>query len=199
MRIALAKLLLARPNLLLMDEPTNHLDLPARNWLEEYLADYPGAVVLVSHDRFFLDATVKRITEVGLKTLTDYHGNYSHYVVEHEARMERLEGRLAAPDRGDREGRGLHQPVPLQGHQGQAGPEPHQAARQGRADRDPARSGRRSASAFPRPPDPGASSSRPGACARPTARTSSCGGVDLMIERGDRIALVGPTGPASRP
>ncbi len=90
MRIALAKLLLARPNLLLMDEPTNHLDLPARNWLEEYLADYPGSVVLVSHDRYFLDATVKRITEVGLKTLTDYHGNYSHYVVEHQARMDRL-------------------------------------------------------------------------------------------------------------
>jgi ATP-binding cassette subfamily F protein 3 len=90
MRIALAKLLLARPNLLLMDEPTNHLDLPARNWLEEYLADYPGSVVLVSHDRYFLDATVKRITEVGLRTLTDYHGNYSKYLVEHEARMERL-------------------------------------------------------------------------------------------------------------
>ena len=90
MRIALAKILLARPNLLLMDEPTNHLDLPARNWLEEYLADYPGSVVLVSHDRYFLDSTVKRITEVGLKTLTDYHGNYSKYVVEHEARMENL-------------------------------------------------------------------------------------------------------------
>ncbi|HXK10930.1 MAG TPA: ABC-F family ATP-binding cassette domain-containing protein [Vicinamibacteria bacterium] len=90
MRIALAKLLLARPNLLLMDEPTNHLDLPARNWLEEYLADYPGSVVLVSHDRYFLDATVRRITEVGLKTLTDYHGNYSHYATEHTARMERL-------------------------------------------------------------------------------------------------------------
>ena len=90
MRIALAKLLLARPNLLLMDEPTNHLDLPARNWLEEYLADYPGSVVLVSHDRYFLDATVKRITQVGLRTLTDYHGNYSHYLVEHEARMARL-------------------------------------------------------------------------------------------------------------
>jgi ATP-binding cassette subfamily F protein 3 len=90
MRIALAKLLLAQPNLLLMDEPTNHLDLPARNWLEEYLADYPGSVVLVSHDRYFLDATVKRITEVGLKTLTDYHGNYTYYLVEHTARMERL-------------------------------------------------------------------------------------------------------------
>ena len=90
MRIALAKLLLARPNLLLMDEPTNHLDLPARNWLEEYVEDYPGSVVLVSHDRYFLDATVKRITEVGLRTLTDYHGNYSKYLVEHAAAMERL-------------------------------------------------------------------------------------------------------------
>src|SRR5207245_10231414 len=65
MRIALAKLLLARPNLLLMDEPTNHLDLPARNWLEEHLQDYPGSVVLVSHDRYFLDAPVARIPEVG--------------------------------------------------------------------------------------------------------------------------------------
>jgi ATP-binding cassette subfamily F protein 3 len=90
MRIALAKLLLARPNLLLMDEPTNHLDLPARNWLEEYLSDYPGSVILVSHDRYFLDTTVKRITQLGLKTLTDYHGNYSSYLVEHAARMERL-------------------------------------------------------------------------------------------------------------
>jgi ATP-binding cassette subfamily F protein 3 len=90
MRIALAKLLLARPNLLLLDEPTNHLDLPARNWLEEYLQDYPGSVVLVSHDRYFLDATVKRITQVELRTLTDYHGNYTHYLVEHAARMERL-------------------------------------------------------------------------------------------------------------
>jgi ATP-binding cassette subfamily F protein 3 len=90
MRIALAKLLLARPNLLLMDEPTNHLDLPARNWLEEYLGEYPGSVVLVSHDRYFLDSTVKRITEVGLRTLTDYHGNYSKYLVEHRAAMERL-------------------------------------------------------------------------------------------------------------
>jgi ATP-binding cassette subfamily F protein 3 len=90
MRIALAKLLLARPNLLLMDEPTNHLDLPARNWLEDYLHDYPGSVVLVSHDRYFLDSTVKRITQVELRTLTDYHGNYAKYLVEHAARMERL-------------------------------------------------------------------------------------------------------------
>src|SRR3954471_6471020 len=90
MRIALAKLLLTRPGLLLLDEPTNHLDLEARNWLEDYLADYPHAVILVSHDRFFLDAVVTRITEIGLRRLTDYTGNYSDYLVEREARMERL-------------------------------------------------------------------------------------------------------------
>jgi ATP-binding cassette subfamily F protein 3 len=90
MRIALAKLLLTRPGLLLLDEPTNHLDLEARNWLEEYLSAYPHAVILVSHDRFFLDAVVTRITEIGLRKLTDYAGNYSDYLVEREARMERL-------------------------------------------------------------------------------------------------------------
>ena len=90
MRIALAKLLLGRPGLLLLDEPTNHLDLDARNWLEEYLADYPHAVILVSHDRFFLDAVVTRITDIGLRKLTDYVGNYSDYLRERDARMERL-------------------------------------------------------------------------------------------------------------
>jgi ATP-binding cassette subfamily F protein 3 len=90
MRIALARLLLGRPGLLLLDEPTNHLDLDARNWLEEYLTEYPHAVILVSHDRFFLDAVVTRITEIGMRTLTDYVGNYSAYIAERDARMERL-------------------------------------------------------------------------------------------------------------
>jgi ATP-binding cassette, subfamily F, member 3 len=90
MRIALAKLLLGRPGLLLLDEPTNHLDLDARNWLEEYLSEYPHAVILVSHDRFFLDAVVTRITDLGLRTLTDYHGNYSTFLKTREERMERL-------------------------------------------------------------------------------------------------------------
>jgi ATP-binding cassette subfamily F protein 3 len=90
MRIALAKLLLGRPNLLLLDEPTNHLDLEARNWLEEYLGAYPYAVILVSHDRYFLDSVVTRITDVHLRKLTDYVGNYSKYVELRDAMLERL-------------------------------------------------------------------------------------------------------------
>ena len=90
MRIALAKLLLGRPNLLLLDEPTNHLDLEARNWLEEYLSAYPYAVILVSHDRYFLDTVVTRITDLNLRKLTDYVGNYSTYVDQRDAMLERL-------------------------------------------------------------------------------------------------------------
>src|SRR5476649_1089366 len=90
MRIALAKLLLGQPNLLLLDEPTNHLDLEARNWLEEYLNAYPYAVILVSHDRFFIDAVVTRIADLTLRTLTDYHTNYSGYLAEHHERIEAM-------------------------------------------------------------------------------------------------------------
>src|SRR5256714_4208211 len=90
MRIALAKLLIGQPNLLLLDEPTTHLDLEARNWLETYLNEYPHAVILVSHDRFFLDSVVTRIADLTLRTLTDYHTNYSGYLVEHHERIEAL-------------------------------------------------------------------------------------------------------------
>ena len=98
MRIALAKLLLRRPRLLLMDEPTNHLDLEARNWLEEFLVAYPHAVVLVSHDRFFLDSVVTAISEIALRTLTTYPGSYSAYVVEHDARLENLRKQKSRQD-----------------------------------------------------------------------------------------------------
>jgi len=91
MRIALAKLLLQKPNLLLLDEPTNHLDLEARNWLEEYLHNYPSAFVLISHDRYFLDVTVDRIVEIWNKKLHTYVGNYDQYLAAKTARKEQLE------------------------------------------------------------------------------------------------------------
>jgi ATP-binding cassette subfamily F protein 3 len=90
MRIALAKLLLQQPNLLLLDEPTNHLDLEARNWLEDYLQNYPNALVLVSHDRYFLDATVRRILEIRNRGVHFYKGNYTEFVRQREERLAQL-------------------------------------------------------------------------------------------------------------
>jgi ATP-binding cassette, subfamily F, member 3 len=91
MRIALAKLLLEQPNLLLLDEPTNHLDLEARNWLEEYLSGYPHAVVLISHDRYFLDVTVKKTAEIWNKQIHFYSGNYEKFLEQKQQRKEQLE------------------------------------------------------------------------------------------------------------
>ncbi|OFW34090.1 MAG: ABC transporter ATP-binding protein [Acidobacteria bacterium RIFCSPLOWO2_12_FULL_60_22] len=91
MRVALAKLLLIKPNLLLLDEPTNHLDLEARNWLEQYLQDYPFAYVLVSHDRYFLDATVNKILEIWNRRAYVYSGNYERYLTQKSERSAQLE------------------------------------------------------------------------------------------------------------
>src|SRR6266700_4425175 len=91
MRIALDKLLLAKPNLLLLDEPTNHLDLETRNWLEDYLKDYPHAYVLISHDRYFLDVTVRHIAEIWNKRVHFYSGNYEKFLLQKEERRSQLE------------------------------------------------------------------------------------------------------------
>jgi ATP-binding cassette, subfamily F, member 3 len=91
MRIALARLLLQKPNLLLLDEPTNHLDLESRNWLEDYLSSYPFAFVLISHDRYFLDVTVNRIIEIWNKKIWTYTGNYEKYLSQKTQREEQLE------------------------------------------------------------------------------------------------------------
>ena len=90
MRIALAKLLLQKPSLLLLDEPTNHLDLESRNWLENYLHDYPNAYILISHDRYFLDVTVNKTIELWNKRMHTYHGNYEKYVAQKEERRTQL-------------------------------------------------------------------------------------------------------------
>jgi ATP-binding cassette subfamily F protein 3 len=96
MRLALAKLLLQKPNLLLLDEPTNHLDLQARNWLEEYLKAYPYALVLVSHDRYFLDACTERVVEIRNRSVHFYKGNYSDFLRQREERLIQLKAAYEA-------------------------------------------------------------------------------------------------------
>ena len=93
MRIELAKLLLRRPNVFLLDEPTNHLDIESIQWLEGYLRDYNGSVVLISHDRVFLDNVTNRTIEISLGRIYDYKASYSRYV---ELRRERREQQMAA-------------------------------------------------------------------------------------------------------
>lgn len=88
MRVMLAKLLLENPSLLMLDEPTNHLDLPSIEWVENYLRNYPGAVIVVSHDRQFLDNVITKTIEVANRQLTTYEGNYSFYLKEKEMREE---------------------------------------------------------------------------------------------------------------
>jgi ATP-binding cassette subfamily F protein 3 len=90
MRIALAKILALKPDVLLMDEPTNHLDLESIEWLEQWLKDYKGALVMTSHDREFMNRVVSRIVEIANKTITSYTGNYDYYEKERAIRMEKL-------------------------------------------------------------------------------------------------------------
>ncbi len=94
MRAMLGRLLLQAPDLLLLDEPTNHLDLPTIEWLENYLSDYQGTYVIVSHDRFFLDKTVNRIAEVAHQQLYHYKGNFSDYLDQKDERDEMLQRRF---------------------------------------------------------------------------------------------------------
>lgn len=94
MRISLAKLLLNNPSILLLDEPTNHLDIESLIWVENYLKAYQGAIVMVSHDRSFLDNITERTVEISLGNVTEYSGNYSFYKREREVRKELLENQF---------------------------------------------------------------------------------------------------------
>lgn len=99
-RLSLGRLLLQKPDILLLDEPTNHLDLDALKWLEEYLSSYPGAVMLVSHDRYFLDRVCTDMVELLMGESEQYKGNYSRYM---EQRVERFESRRRAFDQQQKE------------------------------------------------------------------------------------------------
>ncbi len=113
MRIELAKLLLRRPSIFLLDEPTNHLDIESIQWLEEYLRNYNGAVLLISHDRAFLDNVTNRTVELSLGKITDY--KVLLFEIRRPARRAAgaADGGLREPAADDREDRRVHREIPL--------------------------------------------------------------------------------------
>ena len=100
-RLCIAKLLLEEPNLLILDEPTNHLDFKTIMWLEDYLRSYRGAVLIVSHDRYFLDRLCSSICEIERGVLTRYKGNYSAFVRQREENNARREKEYEQQDETD--------------------------------------------------------------------------------------------------
>jgi ATP-binding cassette subfamily F protein 3 len=193
MRIALARLLLERPGLLLLDEPTNHLDLDARNWLETYLSDYPRAVIVVSHDRFFLDAVVTRITEISLSTLTDYSGSYSHYLTARDERIERLREEKR---RQDEEVARIRQFINRFRYQATKAAQVQSRVKMLEKivpiEVPPAR--KRVHFTFPDCPKSGRMVLELRGVSKRYGDKEVLAGVDLHIERSDRIALIGPNG-----
>ena len=193
MRIALAKLVLRQPHVMLLDEPTNHLDLEARNWLEDFLADYPHALILVSHDRYFLDRVVTRIAEVGLRTLTPYIGTYSEYLVEREARIAVLREQKK---RQDEEIARIRQFVDRFRYQATKAAQVQSRVKM-LAKITPIEvplERKRVHFAFPDCPRSGRSAIELRGVRKAYGSTVVFDGVDVHVARGDRIALAGPNG-----
>ncbi len=193
MRIALAKLLLQQPNLLLLDEPTNHLDLPARDWLEEYLKNYPFSVVLVSHDRFFLDQVVSKIVEVWNGKLTEYPGNYSRYIDERERRITAL---LEEKRRQDEEIEKTEAFISRFRYQANKASMVQSRIKQlEKVERivvPPQR--KRIAFRFPEPPKGGRVALELHGVSQVYGERTIFADVELIVEKGERIALVGANG-----
>jgi len=193
MRIALARLLLKKPNVLLLDEPTNHLDIEARNWLEEYLKGYPFSVMLVSHDRFFLDQVCNRIAEVWNQTITDYHCIYSDYLVRREERVLALR---EAKRRQDEEVRKMEEFISRFRYKADKASlvqsRIKQLERVERISLPPER--KRIRFRFPAPPKSGRIVMELHGLTRAYGPRKVLDTVDLVIEQGERISLVGHNG-----
>jgi len=193
MRAALARLLLARPDLLLLDEPTNHLDLEALAWLEGFLEDYPGTIVFVSHDRYFLNRMATEIAEIEGGTFATSPGSYDDYVEQKAARREMLEAAQAQQARRVAE---IQQFIDRFRYKAtkarQVQSRVKALERMGRI--EVRRGPRRIRFRFPEPPRSGQSVCALRGIHKAYGDRIVYAGADLAVARGDRIALVGPNG-----
>ena len=194
MRIALATLLLRRPQLLLLDEPTNHLDLEARDWLEAFLREYPFTVILVAHDRYFLDQTVTRITELSRGRLSDFECDYSHYLVEKEERQQQEEQAYRVQQEEiDR----IEAFISRFRYQASKAALVQSRIKQlEKIDRRPPPEGglRTMRFRFPQPPRSGRMVLELHGASKRYGDVRVYDGLDLAIERGHKVAVVGPNG-----
>ncbi len=195
MRIALSKLLLRHPDLLLLDEPTNHLDLESVKWLEQFLAGYDGAVLLVSHDRAFMDACVSHVAAVENRRITTYTGNYSSYLRQREDNLEQMRAKRAAQEREI-----AHMQVfvdkfrykPTKAAQAQ---ERMKKIEQIKSELVILPEGTKKVHfSFPEPPRTGDEVVRLEGVSKSFGENHVYSGVDLKLYRGDHVVLVGPNG-----
>ncbi|WP_273396799.1 ABC-F family ATP-binding cassette domain-containing protein [Thermophilibacter mediterraneus] len=195
MRIALSKLLLRHPDLLLLDEPTNHLDLESVKWLEQFLAGYDGAVLLVSHDRAFMDACVSHVAAVENRRITTYTGNYSSYLRQREDNLEQMRAKRAAQEREI-----AHMQVfvdkfrykPTKAAQAQ---ERMKKIEQIKKELVILPEGTKKVHfSFPEPPRTGDEVVRLEGVSKSFGENHVYSGVDLKLYRGDHVVLVGPNG-----
>ena len=193
MRAMLARLLLQRPSLLLLDEPTNHLDIESLEWLESFLADYEGTVVLVSHDRYFLNRMVTSIAELAPSGLTVYPGDYDEYLVQRQARRELLEAQARNQAKRIAE---IERFIERFRYQATKARQVQSRVKMlGRIDRiEVERDARVIRFSFPQPPRTGRRVATLLGVHKAYGDNVVYGGVDFEVERGTRIALVGLNG-----
>jgi ATP-binding cassette subfamily F protein 3 len=193
MRAALARLLLLRPDLLLLDEPTNHLDLESLAWLESFLAAYEGTVVIVSHDRYFLNRMVTAIADLGGGGVTIYHGDYDHFLVERQARQALLEAQARNQAKRVAE---IERFIERFRYKASKARQVQSRVKMlDRMDRiETEASARRIHFSFPQPPRTGRLVARLTGVHKAYGDNVVYAGMDFLVERGDRVALVGVNG-----
>jgi len=194
MRIALARLLLQNPDLLLLDEPTNHLDLASVDWLQGFLADYAGAVVLVSHDRDFINAVVNRVAELHLGRLTEYVGDFADFVEQREARIEQLARAGAAQQRKVAQVERFIERFRYKSSKARQVQSRIKALDRLERVATPVTRTRSVKFRFPAPPRSGRSVIRLDGIVKRYGDHTVYDGLELELERGQRVALVGPNG-----
>jgi ATP-binding cassette subfamily F protein 3 len=193
MRAALARLLLLRPDLLLLDEPTNHLDLESLQWLENFLAAYEGSVVIVSHDRYFLNRMVTAIAELGGGGVTLYHGDYDDFLMEREARQALREAQARNQAKRVAEIERFIERFRYKASKArQVQSRVKMLDRMERIETD--EEARRIHFSFPQPPRTGRMVGRLADVRKVYGDNVVYSGLDFLVERGDRVALVGVNG-----